>query len=102
MKTKTNGLRLCKVPIYSTITYPKDHFSLEDGSEGEDWFVAIVQYKKGPYYLIKVNPRDVRGLRSIVRLVSKRKSEIQATLNRSYTPQEKQGLARCLWTCRTN
>lgn len=90
---------LSKSPIYSTIDYPTCHFSLADGSltEGqEDWFVAVVQYKKGPYYLIKVNPTDARGLRSIVRLISQRKSEMKETLNRPYTLQEKQGLAHVL------
>ena len=81
-----------KFPIYSTFTYPDDHFSLSNGSAGEDWFVAALRYKKGPHYLVKVNTHDAKGLRVIVRLITLNSSDMPSTLNRPYTLQEKQGL----------
>lgn len=78
-------------PIYSVIDYPKGHFSLSNG-HGEKWFVMALRYKNGPCYLIKANPSDARGLRSIVVLITPDAADMHTTINRPYTLLEKQGL----------
>lgn len=86
------------LPIYSSFVYPPDHFSLENGCKAENWFVAAVRYKKGPCYLVKVNPTDSRGFRTIVRLIEKNISDMKNTLNRPYSLLEKQGLLHVMAT----
>lgn len=94
--------------------YPPDHFSLNNGSDGEEWFVCALSVSMGspleetksynqcltsdpktmtdPVFMIKVNMNDSRGFRTIVRLVTANRTDMKSTLNRSYSLLEKQGL----------
>lgn len=101
-KVKMVESKVSVEPIYSTITYPTGHFSLSNGCRTskieenggyEDWFVTAVRYKDGPCYMVKVNPGDSRGFRSIVVMIESKATKMNTTLNRPYTLLEKQGLA---------
>lgn len=76
---------------YYNGSYPQNHFSIQPYPLEDERVVAHIYYRDLQYVLY-MNPTDKRGYRCIVRFIDN--AAMKHTVNRYYTPQERNGLWR--------
>jgi len=85
---------MTSINYYSKI-YPKDHWAVLQFNNKDNNFICILKYED-MHFLVKLNPTDSRGYRTIISLIH---DDMNSTFNREYNLEEITGLMHICALC---